>query len=96
MKNLLIAIYLKNPCGANFHVMKILWYLQKKHAGGNGNLIINFAWPNWTNLISYLILFLFIYFILLCELHMRRLYTGGRGFTQLQTNTYNHCLLIKF
>ena len=27
---------------------------------------------------------------------MRRLYTGGGGFTQLQTNTYNHWLLIKF
>jgi len=25
--------------------MKILWYLQKKDAGGNRNLIINFAWP---------------------------------------------------
>ena len=29
----------------------------------------------------------FIYFILLCEHRMRRLYSGGGGFTQLQTNT---------
>ena len=30
-------------------IMKILWYLQKSmQAAGNGNLIINFAWPNVT------------------------------------------------
>ena len=29
----------------------------------------------------------FFYFILLCELRMQRLYIGGGGFTQLQTNT---------
>ena len=31
----------------------------------------------------------FFYFTLLCELRMQRLYTGGGGFTQLQTNTYS-------
>ena len=33
-----------------------------------------------------------LYGFLLCELCMQRLYTGGEGFTQLQTNW----LLIKF
>ena len=34
----------ENPCGANCHIMKFCG-TYKKHAGGNGNLIINFAWP---------------------------------------------------
>ena len=33
----------ENPCGANFENFVVF---AKKHAGGNGNLIINFAWPN--------------------------------------------------
>jgi len=43
MKNLF-----ENLCSANFRIiMKILWYLQKSMwVRGNGNLIINFAWPN--------------------------------------------------
>ena len=36
---------LENPCGANCHIMKFFGTC-KKHVGGNGNLIINFAWPN--------------------------------------------------
>jgi len=36
----------ENLCGANCHIIKIFWYLQKKHEGRNENLMINFAWPN--------------------------------------------------
>ena len=48
----LIYTIMKYLWGANCHTMKNLWYLQK-HAGRNGNLIINFAWPN-SSFISFL------------------------------------------
>ena len=35
----------ENPYDANFHIMKICGTC-KKHAGGNRNLMINFAWPS--------------------------------------------------